>query len=102
MVSLEGLNKPVAYWDDPRVHQFGNNNWLSAVLAPGATKLIDIAAYDGVDLRSEILKDSVTRDQKVCDLCCGVGTSTVSWGIGVDTSPAFVGMANSKNILNIN
>ena len=20
MVSLEGLNKPVAYWDDPRVH----------------------------------------------------------------------------------
>ena len=102
MISLEGFNQPLAYYDDPRVHNFGNNSWFSAIAAPLATKLIDIAAYDGVDLRSKILKDSVTRDQSVCDLCCGVGTSTVSWGLGVDTSPSFVAMANSKSLLNFN
>lgn len=50
-VSLEGIENPVPYWDDPRIHNFGNNNWISAVAAPLATKMIDIAAYDGVNLR---------------------------------------------------
>ena len=92
----------MAYYDDPRVHNFGNNSWFSAIAAPIATKIIDIAAYDGIDLRSKILKDSISRDQSVCDFCCGVGTSTVSWGLGVDTSPSFVAVANSKSLLNGN
>ena len=102
MISLEGFNEPLAYYDDPRVHNFGNNSWFSAIAAPLATKLIDIAAYDGVDLRSKILADSVSRDQSVCDLCCGVGTSTVSWGLGVDTSQTFVNTANIKSLLSPN
>jgi hypothetical protein len=99
MVALEGLNQPVAYYDDPRVHSFGNNSWFHAIAAPIATKIIDIAAYNGKDLRSKILKDSITRDQTVCDFCCGVGTSTVTWGVGVDTSPNFVAIANSRGVL---
>jgi len=54
-VSLEGFENPVPYWDDPRIHNFGNNNWFSAFVAPLATKLIDLSAYDGVDLRKKIL-----------------------------------------------
>ena len=51
MVLLEGYKKPFAYYDDPRVHNFGNNSWFSAIAAPAATKIIDVVAYDGVDLR---------------------------------------------------
>jgi hypothetical protein len=51
MVTLEGFKEPLAYYDDPRVHNFGNNSWFSAIMAPAATKLIDVVAYDGVDLR---------------------------------------------------
>lgn len=91
-VNLEGIKKPVAYWDDPRIHNFGNNNWMSAVMAPIATKIIDYKAYDGVDLRKQILS-TIPRTMSVCDLCCGIGTSTVSWGTGVDTSNAFLTMA---------
>ena len=91
-VNLEGYKKPVAYYDDPRVHNFGNNNWFSAVAAPIATKIIDMKAYNGVDLRKQILKD-IPISESVCDLCCGTGTSTVAWGTGVDTSDAFLTMA---------
>lgn len=98
-VNLEGFKKPIPYWDDPRVHSFGNNNWISAVAAPIATKIIDMKAYDGVDLRKQILKD-ISISESVCDLCCGVGTSTVAWGTGVDTSNAFLTMAKLKSIGN--
>ena len=54
-VTLKGIEKPVAYWDDPRIHNFGNNAWISALAAPIATKIIDNKAYGGVDLRKQIL-----------------------------------------------
>lgn len=86
-VSLEGFENPVPYWDDPRIHNFGNNNWFSAFVAPLATKLIDLSAYDGVDLRKKILSDAnITPDESVVDLCCGIGSSTAGWGLGVDSS----------------
>lgn len=89
------------YWDDPRIHSLGNNNWISAVAAPIATKIIDLAAYDGIDLRKKILIDSnITKADSVVDLCCGIGTSTATWGTGVDTSQQFLNMANVKNLLN--
>ena len=75
------------YWDDPRIHSVGNNTIKAALAAPLITKIIDMAAYDGVDIRKQILKDSgITSANSVVDLCCGVGTSTASWGTGVDTS----------------
>lgn len=57
MVTLEGFKEPLAYYDDPRVHNFGNNSWFSAIMAPAATKLIDVVAYDGVDLRQKIISE---------------------------------------------
>jgi hypothetical protein len=54
-VQLEGISDdPIPYWDDPRIHNFGNNSWISATCAPIATKIIDMAAYDGIDLRKKI------------------------------------------------
>lgn len=100
-VQFEGVDNPVPYWDDPRIHSLGNNNWISAVAAPLATKIIDVAAYDGIDLRKKILRDSgITKADTVVDLCCGVGTSTAGWGIGVDTSQNFLNIAKVKNVLN--
>lgn len=60
-----------------------------------------MAAYEGVDLRKRIIKESnITRADSVVDLCCGVGTSTASWGIGVDASKQFLLVAN-LNVANI-
>ena len=74
---------------------------MAAFAAPLVTKLIDLAAYDGLDLRKQILKDSnITRADSVVDLCCGVGTSTAPWGTGVDASKQFLNVANLKNALN--
>lgn len=33
---------------------------------------------------------------KIVDFCCGVGISTIPWGIGVDTSDAMLKTANCR------
>jgi hypothetical protein len=100
-VTLEGIESPVPYWDDPRIHNFGNNTWIAAATAPIVTKIIDVAAYDGVDLRKKILKDlNITENDTVADLCCGIGSSTADWGVGVDSSSTFLNMASFKNMFN--
>jgi hypothetical protein len=96
-VTLDGIEEQVSYWDDPRIHNFGNNSVISALAAPIATKIIDIKAYDGVDLRKQILA-SIPKTETVCDLCCGIGTSTVSWGTGVDTSNSFLTYAKIRSL----
>jgi hypothetical protein len=48
-VQLAGIKEQVSYWDDPRIHNFGNNSFISALAAPIATKIIDMKAYEGVD-----------------------------------------------------
>ena len=35
------------------------------------------------------------------DLCCGIGSSTAAWGVGVDSSKAFLSMANIKGVANL-
>jgi len=45
------------YWFDKRIHTFGNvglGGAIHAAMAPIATKIIDIKAYDGIDVRSEV------------------------------------------------
>ena len=45
------------YWFDKRIHTLGNHGFLGALhaaLAPISTKLIDMAAYDGIDIRKEV------------------------------------------------
>jgi hypothetical protein len=54
-----GMDKeyPDEYWFDDRIHNLGNRGFLGAVhaaLAPISTKLIDITAYHGVDMRLQV------------------------------------------------
>jgi hypothetical protein len=45
------------YWFDSRIHTFGNTGFLGALhaaMAPLSTKVIDIVAYDGKDVRSMV------------------------------------------------
>ena len=48
-------NMPAEYWFDNRIHTFGNTGmWggVHALMAPLATRLIDDAAYKGIDART--------------------------------------------------
>ena len=83
------------YWFDPRIHVLGNDGvWggIHAAVAPAVTRLIDVTAYGGKDIRSDLL-DSIPSSWSVVDFCCGTGSSTRRGGKGVDTSPQMVGMA---------
>ena len=100
----------VEYWFDSRIHTFGNTGFLGALhaaMAPISTKVIDMVAYDGQDVRAQVAKQlskSVRSSQaKVLDMCCGVGISTRALReafpespmvVGVDTSPEMITMAN--------
>jgi hypothetical protein len=47
------------YWYNPTIHSFGNIGFLGAIhaaLAPISTKVIDVVAYDGEDVRSIVSK----------------------------------------------
>jgi len=97
------------YWYNNQIHTFGNTGIFGAfhaLCAPLATKIIDRAAYDGVNIRSDISqmlhKRLKKRGAKVLDLCCGVGMSTRALQdafvdadvvLGIDSSPEMIGMA---------
>lgn len=79
------------YWFDPKIHLLGNTGikgGFHAAIAPLVTKVIDVAAYEGLDMRSHIKAE---LQGTVLDLGCGVGLSTTSHG--VDTSIQMVAMA---------
>ena len=44
----------VPYWDDPRIHNFGNHSILHAAIVPFSVKQIDKYEYPGVDIRKEL------------------------------------------------
>lgn len=53
----EDARNPVEYWFDQRIHNLGNNGVMGALHAAVAalsTKLIDVLAYDGVDIRQQV------------------------------------------------
>lgn len=102
---------PPNYWFHPKMHTFGNHGPLGALhatLAPLATTLIDVAAYNGDNVRDDIamaLRMQMNRaNARVVDLACGVGMSTRSLHrafpkssklVGVDTSPQMIQMAKA-------
>lgn len=48
---------PSEYWFDDRIHTLGNHGFwgaLHAAMAPLSTKIIDLAAYDGIDIRKQV------------------------------------------------
>jgi SAM-dependent methyltransferase len=88
----ERLGEHQHYWNDPRIHNFGNTGWrglLHALVVPVATHMIDRFAYDGTDARKLIHESEFTdADATVVDLCSGVGFSAARKGkvTCVDTS----------------
>lgn len=90
---------PSKYYADPRIHILGNHGFLGylhANLAPVMTNLIDKNAYDGRNIRKEII-DSFPEKSKVLDLCCGVGYSTPEKSnvLGIDTSVPMIEKARN-------
>jgi SAM-dependent methyltransferase len=102
---------PPNYWFHPKMHTFGNHGPLGAVhatVAPYVTKLIDVRAYNGENVRDHIAMDLRQKINKanarIVDLACGVGMSTRSLHkafpkssklVGVDTSPQMIRMAKA-------
>lgn len=94
-------NKSMYYYPfDPNIHNLGNVGFSGAIhaeLAPIFTKLIDIRAYNGRNIRQEIIDKMQNKEKngkpnnKILDLCCGVGVSTAQYGI--DTSPQMISKA---------
>ncbi len=81
---------------DPRIHNFGNIGLRGAIhaeLAPIFTKLIDVKAYSGRNVRQELIDKLNPINNKILDLCCGVGISTSEYGI--DTSPQMINKADN-------
>ena len=56
-VDNDDQDEGVEYWFDSRIHTFGNTGFLGALhaaMAPLSTKVIDMVAYDGQDVRAEV------------------------------------------------
>ena len=90
---------PAPYYRDSRIHQFGYDGVggrMHALLAPLSTRMIDHLSYDGLDVRTEVLRRHVNSDETVVDLCCGVGMSTAPNAIGVDTSDHMLRVARRR------
>ncbi len=70
-------------------------------MAPAVTKMIDHAAYDGMDARKIIHRKLFAEMDwtTAVDLCCGTGTSTPPYGVGVDTSEEMLEVAASRTWL---
>ena len=77
-----------------------------AAITPLSTKLIDVAAYEGMDVRKVVANKLSQKMQRanvrVLDMCCGVGISTRALRrafpnsekvLGLDTSPHMLSMA---------
>lgn len=87
----------------PNIHMLGNHGLsgkFHAYIAPIATKLIDITAYDGKNIRKIVHDTYINADQSVLDLCCGTGFSTptgskYSHCVGVDISEPMINQAKS-------
>jgi ubiquinone/menaquinone biosynthesis C-methylase UbiE len=115
---------PPNYWFHPQIHTFGNAGPLGALhasVAPLATKLIDVAAYEGENVRDQVARelstalpfsarksmnkhDVLLQKPKIVDLACGVGMSTralqkafphASQLVGIDTSGQMIRMAKA-------
>lgn len=85
------------YQYDKRIHNLGNiglGGKIHAYISPLFTNMIDKIAYNGRNIRKEVL-NNYTKNKSVLDLCCGVGTSTPNNkdnpnSLGIDTSPQMI------------
>jgi SAM-dependent methyltransferase len=83
------------YWQDPRIHSFGNSGVsgaFHAAYAPFFAELIDQTQYDGVTVRDMVLS-KIPDKQTIIDFACGTGQSTAPGQTGLDSSPEMLGIA---------
>ena len=95
-ISYLAVNVP--YYYDRRIHNLGNIGFSGMIHAESAllsTRIIDRLQYNGVNIRKEIMKEY--KNDKILDLCCGVGVSTIDNNIGIDTSPEMLKVARRIN-----
>jgi len=100
--------KELEYWNDDRIHTLGNIGFfgaIHAVLAPFSTKIIDIVAYNGTDIRflvAEALSKKVKSSKiRVADLCCGVGFSTRALRKAFPDAETVIGMDTSREMISV-
>jgi len=113
-LSLINISNALSYYPyDPRIHNFGNiglGGKIHALLARPITRLIDIIAYDGDDIRNIILenlkKDGLIENPLfISDWCCGTAMSTDALKnnfknssiVGVDTSNEMITVAKKES-----
>ena len=103
VVEIMSLKYP-KYPYDPRIHNFGNvglGGKIHAQLARPVTKLIDILAYDGKNIRDQIIRSFNYDCNVISDWCCGTGTSSDALRFhytnanitSFDTSPEMISVA---------
>ena len=59
--------------------------------------MIDQLSYGGLDVR-KVIKQTLTENATVLDMCCGVGFSTAPGAVGVDTSPEMLSVAKLRRL----
>lgn len=95
------INHKDYYKYHPDIHILGNHGHtgnLHSQITPAVTTLIDLLAYNGFNIRKEILSN-YDKSNSVLDLCCGVGFSTPfthykKRNVGVDISKPMINKAN--------
>ena len=83
------------YWQNPKIHNFGNVGLMGlvhALIAPTATRAITQLAYGGVEPRTW-LHARIPSAASVVDFGCGTGVSTRNGSTGVDTSGEMLAVA---------
>ena len=101
MLSFIMYLSTAVYWNDPRIHTFGNigsSGALHASMSPLFTKMLDTVAYNGINLREE-LHSLIDETDRVVDFGCGTGLSTPFKNgiIGIDTSNEMLSVARTIN-----
>ena len=97
LLSLNIFSFKPPYWYNKDIHSLGNTGLLGnihALSTPLFTKLIDIKAYSGVNIRKNIYED---LDGDIIDFCCGTGFSTKPGNTGIDTSLEMLKYSNLFN-----
>lgn len=91
------------YYYDRRIHNLGMigiSGKIHAETAVLSTRIIDKIRYDGVDIRKNIIKNLDKNNDTIIDFACGVGLSTASGSVGIDTSPEMLKVADRLNTKN--
>jgi SAM-dependent methyltransferase len=103
-LNFDGKIVRIPYQFNPRIHNFGNigiGGIFHSFMARPFTKLIDQVAYDGENIRENIICSLKIENPKfITDFCCGTGTSTEALQ-KVFSDAVVTGVDTSKEMLRV-